>query len=158
MESASVRFDQKIQELTDWRGKTLAKLRQIIHQADPAMVEEWKWVSANRPGTLVFSHAGIVCTAEVYKGVVKTTFAYGAALLDPADLFNASVEGNVRRAIDFHEGDRINEAALKKLIRAAVALNLVKAEDKARARSKPEVGAKPRATAKPKARDRKQGS
>ncbi|MFP5231708.1 MAG: DUF1801 domain-containing protein [Acidobacteriota bacterium] len=144
--------------MTDRRGETLAKLRQIIHQADSEMVEEWKWVSANRPGTPVFSRAGIVCTGEVYKGVVKTTFARGAELKDPAGLFKASLEGNVRRAIDFHEGDRINETALKELVRAAAALNLAKAEGKARARSKPQAGAKPRATAKPKARDRKLGS
>ncbi|MBT9333262.1 DUF1801 domain-containing protein [Paracidobacterium acidisoli] len=118
-ESASVSIDAKINELGDWRGKTLAKVRAIIHKADPEIVEEWKW-----RGTPVFSHAGIVCTGETYKNAVKMTFAKGAALEDPSGLFNSSLEGNVRRAIDFHEGDRIDEAALKDLIRAAVALNL----------------------------------
>ncbi len=124
MESASALIDKKIKELGDWRGKTLAKVRELIHQADPEIVEEWKWVSATKPGTPVFSHAGIVCTGETYKNVVKMTFAKGAALKDPSGLFNSSLEGNVRRAIDIHEGDKINEAALKDLIRAAVALNL----------------------------------
>ena len=124
MESASALMDKKIKELGDWRGKTLAKVRELIHQADPEIVEEWKWVSATKPGTPVFSHAGIVCTGETYKSVVKMTFAKGAALKDPSGLFNSSLEGNVRRAIDIHEGDKINEAALKDLIRAAVALNL----------------------------------
>jgi hypothetical protein len=118
-ESASAFIDKKIKELGDWRGKTLAKVREIIHQADPEILEEWKWM-----GTPVFSHGGIVCTGETYKNVVKMTFAKGAALQDPAGLFNSSLEGNVRRAIDIHEGDKINEAALKDLIRAAVALNL----------------------------------
>ena len=122
--SASASIDAKIKELGDWRGKTLAKVRQIIHQADPEIVEEWKWAKATSPGTPVFSHAGIVCTGETYKNVVKMTFARGAALQDPARLFNSSLEGNLRRAIDFHEGDKIDEAALKNLIRAAVALNL----------------------------------
>ena len=102
----------------------LAKVREIIHQADPEIVEEWKWVKATTPGTPVFSHGGIVCTGETYKSVVKVTFAKGAALPDPSGLFNSSLEGNVRRAIDIHEGDKIDEAALKDLIRAAVALNL----------------------------------
>src|SRR5882724_632979 len=119
MESASALIDQKIKELGDWRGKTLAKVRQIIHQADPEIVEEWKWM-----GTPVFSHGGIVCTGETYKNVVKITFAKGATLKDPSGLFNSSLDGNVRRAIDIHEGEKINEAALKDLIRAAVALNL----------------------------------
>jgi hypothetical protein len=119
MESASVFIDQKIKELGDWRGKTLAKVREIIHKADPEIVEEWKWM-----GTPVFSHAGIVCTGETYKNVVKMTFAKGAELPDPSHLFNSSLDGNVRRAIDIHEGDKIDEAALKDLIRAAVALNL----------------------------------
>ena len=122
--SASAILDAKIKELSDWRGKTLAKVRQIIHQADADIVEEWKWVKATSPGTPVFSHGGIVCTAETYKNVVKMTFAKGASLKDPAGLFNSSLEGNVRRAIDIHEGDKINESALKDLIRAAVALNL----------------------------------
>jgi hypothetical protein len=124
MESAATSIDQKIKELGDWRGKTLAKVRDIIHAADPEIVEEWKWAKATSPGVPVFSHAGIVCTGETYKNAVKLTFAKGAALKDPAGLFNSSLDGNVRRAIDIHEGDKINEAALKDLIRAAVALNL----------------------------------
>ena len=119
MEPASAFIDQKIKELGDWRGKTLGKVRDIIHAADPEIVEEWKW-----RGTPTFSHGGIVCTGETYKNVVKMTFAKGAALKDPARLFNSSLEGNVRRAIDIHEGDKVDEAALKDLIRAAVALNL----------------------------------
>ena len=121
---ASASIDQKIKELGDWRGKTLAKVRDLIHQADPEIVEEWKWAKATSPGTPVWSHDGIICTGETYKNVVKLTFAKGAALKDPAGLFNSSLEGNVRRAIDIHEGEKINEAALKDLIRAAVALNL----------------------------------
>ncbi len=124
MESASARIDEKIIELGDWRGKMLAKVRSIIHAADPEIVEEWKWAKATSPGTPVFSHGGIVCTGETHKNVVKMTFAKGAALPDPSRLFNSSLEGNVRRAIDIHEGDKVNEAALKDLIRAAVALNL----------------------------------
>ncbi len=122
--SASAFIDEKIKQLGDWRGKTLAKVRGIIHEADPEIVEERKWVKATSPGTPVFSHDGIVCTGETHKSVVKLTFAPGAALKDPKGLFNSSLEGNVRRAIDIHEGDRVNEAALKDLIRAAVALNL----------------------------------
>ena len=118
--SASVRLDEKIKELGDWRGKMLAKVRQIVHEADPEIVEEWKW-----RGTPVWSHGGIVCTGETYKNVVKMTFAKGAALKDPSGLFNSSLEGNVRRAIDIHEGDKVDEAALKDLIRAAVELNLM---------------------------------
>ena len=124
MESDSAFMDAKIKELGDWRGKTLAKVREIIHQADPEIVEERKWVKPTSPGTAVFSHGGIVCTGETYKNVVKMTFAKGAALKDPSGLFNSSLDGNVRRAIDIHEGDTIDEAALKDLIRAAVALNL----------------------------------
>jgi hypothetical protein len=124
VDSASALIDEKIKELGDWRGQMFAKVREIIHEADPEMVEEWKWVKATSPGTPVFSHGGIVCTGETYKNVVKMTFARGAALKDPSGLFNSSLEGNVRRAIDFHEGDKINEAALRKLIRAAIALNL----------------------------------
>ena len=122
--SASARIDQKIKELGDWRGKTLAKIREIIHEADPEIVEEWKWVKPSNPGTPVWSHGGIVCTGETYKNVVKMTFARGAALEDPSGLFNSSLEGNVRRAIDIHEADKVDEAAFKDLIRAAVALNL----------------------------------
>jgi hypothetical protein len=123
VESASATIDEKIKELGDWRGKTLAKVRDIIHEADPEIVEEWKWVKPTSPGTPVFSHGGIVCTGETYKKVVKMTFAKGAALKDPSGLFNSSLDGNVRRAIDIHEGDKVDEA-LKDLIRAAVALNL----------------------------------
>jgi hypothetical protein len=124
MEPASSHIDQRIRELADWRGKTLAKVRDIIRAADPEIVEEWKWVKATSPGVPVRSHGGIVCTGETYKNAVKMTFAKGASLKDPAGLFNSSLEGNVRRAIDIHEGDKINEAALKDLIRAAVALNV----------------------------------
>jgi hypothetical protein len=124
VESASAFIDEKIKELGDWRGKTLAKVREIVRQADPEIVEEWKWVKPTSPGTPVFFHGGIVCTGETYKNVVKMTFAKGAALPDPSGLFNSSLEGNVRRAIDIHEGDKLDEAALKDLIRAAVALNL----------------------------------
>src|SRR3984885_12214101 len=124
MEAASTRIEQKIKELGDWRGKTLAKVRDLIHKADPEIVEEWKWAKATSPGVPVFSHGGIVCTGETYKSAVKLTFAKGAALKDPSGLFNSSLEGNVRRAIDIHEGEKVNEAALKDLIRAAVALNL----------------------------------
>jgi hypothetical protein len=118
-ESASAFIDARINQLGDWRGKMLAKIREIIHKADPEIVEEWKFM-----GTPVFSHSGIVCTGETYKNVVKMTFAKGASLKDPSRLFNSSLEGNVRRAIDIHEGEKINEAALKDLIRAAVTLNL----------------------------------
>src|ERR1700722_10989301 len=118
-ESASALIDERIKELGDWRGKMLAKVRDLIHEADPEIVEEWKWM-----GTPVFSHGGIVCTGETYKQVVNMTFAKGAALKDPARLFNSSLDGNVRRAIDIHEGKKINEPALKELIRAAVAHNL----------------------------------
>src|SRR5437879_5694439 len=124
VESASAIIDARITELGDWRGKMLAKVREIIHEADPEIVEEWKWVKATSPGTPVFSHGGIVCTGETYKNAVKMTFAKGAALKDPSRLFNSSLDGNVRRAIDIREGDKVDEAALKDLIRAAVALNL----------------------------------
>src|SRR5437868_10644569 len=124
MKSPSSNIDAKINELGDWRGKTLAKVRAIIHKADPDIVEEWKWAKATSPGTPVWSHGGIVCTGETYKNLVKMTFAKGAALKDPSGLFNSSLDGNVRRAIDIQEDDKIDEAALKDLIRAAVALNL----------------------------------
>jgi hypothetical protein len=124
MDSASAAIDERIKQLADWRGKTLAKVRDIIHNADPEIVEEWKWAKATSPGVPIWSHDGIVCTGETYKSVVKLTFAKGAALKDPVGLFNSSLEGNVRRAIDIHEGEKINEAALKGLIREAVALNL----------------------------------
>src|SRR4026209_2671983 len=123
VESASTLIDERIKELGDWRGKTLAKVREIIHEADPEIVEEWKWM-----GTPTFSHGGIVCTGETYKSVVKMTFAKGAALKDPSGLFNSSLEGNTRRAIDFREGEDIDEKALKALIRAAVTLNKSKAK------------------------------
>ena len=136
MEHAATLIDQKIKELGDWRGKTLAKLRDVIHQADPEIVEEWKW-----RGTPVFSRSGIVCTGETYKNVVKMTFAKGAALKDPAGLFNSSLDGNVRRAIDIHEGDKVDERALKDLIRAAVALNLKdKSKPKPRRASRKRAG------------------
>ncbi|HJW98985.1 MAG TPA: DUF1801 domain-containing protein, partial [Terriglobales bacterium] len=124
--------------------KTFAKARAIIHDADPEIVEEWKWVKATNPGTPVFSHAGIVCTGETYKNVVKMTFAKGAALKDPSGLFNSSLDGNVRRAIDIHEGDKIDEMALKDLIRAAVALNL-KGESNPKPRRKPPIASSKRA-------------
>jgi hypothetical protein len=124
VESASALIDEKIKELGDWRGKTLARVRKIIHEADPGIVEEWKWARPTSPGTPVWSHGGIICTGETYKSVVKLTFFKGAALKDPSSLFNSSLEGNVRRAIDIHEGDKVEEAALKDLIRAAAALNL----------------------------------
>ncbi len=129
--SASILIDERIKELGDWRGKMLAKVRGIVHEADPEIVEEWKFM-----GTPVWSHGGIVCTGEAYKKVVKMTFAKGAALKDPSGLFNSSLDGNVRRAIDIHEGEKIDEAALKDLIRAAVALNLLSAKGK----SKPKAG------------------
>ena len=117
-ESASALIDGKIRELRDWRAKTLAKVRELIHEADPEIVEEWKWT------TPVWSHGGIVCTGETYKNAVKMTFPKGASLKDPSGVFNSSLEGKVRRAIDIREGEKVNEAALKDLIRAAVALNL----------------------------------
>src|SRR5687767_5366928 len=117
--SASQRIDAKIKELNDWRGETLARIRALIKQADPEVVEEWKWVKPTNPGTPVWSHGGIVCTGETYKNIVKMTFPKGAALKDPSGLFNSSLEGNARRAIDIHEGDKVDEAALKDLIRAA---------------------------------------
>jgi len=117
-ESASALIDAKIEQLADWRGETLARLRQLIHAADPAIVEEWKW-----RGVPVWSHDGIVCTGESYKQAIKLTFARGASLADPKKLFNSSLEGNTRRAIDLHEGDKINEAAFKQLIRAAIVAN-----------------------------------
>jgi hypothetical protein len=121
--SASTLIDEKIRELGDWRGKTLSKVREIIKEADPEIVEEWKWVKPTNPGTPVWSHDGGVCTGETYKNVVKLTFFKGAALNDPSELFNSSLGGKVRRAIDIKEDDQINEDALKNLIREAVALN-----------------------------------
>ena len=131
-------IDERIKELGDWRGKMLAKVREIIHEADPEIVEERKWVKPSSPGTPVFSHAGIVCTGETHKSVVKMTFAKGAVLKDLSGLFNSSLDGNVRRAIDIHEGEAIKEAALKDLIRAAVALNLhLKSKSQPKSKSKP---------------------
>jgi hypothetical protein len=135
MDSASKIIDARIRELGDWRGEMLAKVRALIHEADPEIVEEWKWVKPNSPGTAVFSRGGIVCTGETYKNAVKMTFAKGAALKDPSHLFNSSLEGNVRRAIDIHQGEKINEKALNDLIRAAVELNL-KGESKTKPRAK----------------------
>src|SRR5436305_6890491 len=122
--SASRRIDERISELGDWRGKTLGKVRAIIKEADPDVVEEWKWVKPTNPGTPVWSHNGGICTGESYKSVVTLTFFKGAALNDPSGLFNSSLDGKVRRAIDIKENDKINEGALKTLIREAVALNL----------------------------------
>ena len=121
--NASKLIDEKIRELGDWRGKTLSKVRGIIKEADPDIVEEWKWVKATNPGTPVWSHNGGICTGETYKNVVKLTFFKGAALNDPSGLFNSSLDGKVRRAIDIKENDSIDEDALKNLIREAVALN-----------------------------------
>jgi hypothetical protein len=120
---ASKEIDERIKELGDWRGETLGKVRAIIKEADPEIVEEWKWVKATNPGTPVWSHNGGICTGEAYKNVVKLTFFKGAALDDPSGLFNSSLEGKVRRAIDIKEDDKINKGALKTLIRKAVALN-----------------------------------
>jgi hypothetical protein len=129
-QSPSRLIDGRIKELGDWRGKMLARIRALIKEADPEVVEEWKW-----RGVPVWEHAGIICTGETYKAVVKMTFAKGASLDDPSRLFNSSLEGNTRRAIDLHEGDKINEKALKALIRAAVALNTAKAKAKAAKKS-----------------------
>jgi hypothetical protein len=130
MKKASDLISERIAELGDWRGETLARMRKLIHDADPDVVEEWKWM-----GTPIFSHDGIICTGESYKKVVKLTFAKGASLKDPSGLFNSSLEGNVRRAIDIHEGEKVDASAFKALVREAVALN--------RFRSKPAKKAKP---------------
>ena len=121
--SASALISERIAELGDWRGKTLSRMRKLVKEADPDVVEEWKWVKPTKPGTPVWSHDGIICTGESYKNVVKLTFAKGASLKDPARLFNSSLDGNVRRAIDIHEGDDVDESAFKTLVRQAVALN-----------------------------------
>jgi hypothetical protein len=134
-QSPSALISKRIAELGDWRGKTLSRMRTLIKKADPDIVEEWKWVKPTRPGTPVWSHDGIICTGESYKNVVKLTFAKGASLQDPAGLFNSSLDGNVRRAIDIHEGDSVDESAFTALIRQAVALNRS-------ARSKPSKRAK----------------
>ena len=125
-DSASQTIDQRLRDLGDWRGSVLKRIRELVHEADPEVVEEWKWKKASSPGTPVWSHDGGICTGETYKQVVKLTFFQGAALKDPARLFNSSLEGNTRRAIDIHEDDAIDEAAFKKLIRAAVARNVAK--------------------------------
>jgi hypothetical protein len=124
VQSASELISERIRELGDWRGKTLSRVRELIKEADPEIVEEWKWAKASSPGTPVWSHNGLVCTGETYKNVVKLTFAKGASLKDPSRLFNSSLDGKVRRAIDIREGDEIDEPAFKELIREAVALNL----------------------------------
>jgi len=123
VESASALIDERVKELGDWRGKSLSRMRKLIKEADPDIVEEWKWVKPTTPGTPVWSHDGMICTGESYKSVVKLTFAKGASLKDPARLFNSSLDGNVRRAIDIHEGEEVDGSAFKALIRQAVALN-----------------------------------
>jgi hypothetical protein len=122
-QTASQQIDKKIAELGDWRGETLSKMRKLIREADPEVVEEWKWVKRTNPGTPVWSHDGGICTGETYKSVVKLTFFKGASLKDPAKIFNSSLDGNTRRAIDIHEGEEVDPGAFKALIRAAVALN-----------------------------------
>ena len=122
-QSASKRIDDRIAELGDWRGETLRRMRKLVKEADPDVVEEIKWVKSTSPGTPTWSHDGIICTGETYKSVVKLTFAKGASLKDPAKLFNSSLEGNTRRAIDIHEGEKVDAGAFRALIRAAVALN-----------------------------------
>src|SRR6184192_3004315 len=122
-DDASKKIDEKIRELGDWRGEKLSRVRAIIKEADPDVVEEWKWKKATNPGTPVWSHGGGICTGETYKNAVKLTFFKGASLKDPGKLFNSSLDGNVRRAIDIHEGDEVDAGAFKELIRAAVALN-----------------------------------
>ena len=126
-QSASQLIDKRIADLADWRGETLSRMRKLIKAADPDVVEDWKWM-----GTPVWSHDGIICTGESYRSVVKLTFAKGAALADPTKLFNSSLDGNVRRAIDIHEGEQVDEAALKALVRAAITLNQSKARRKSR--------------------------
>jgi hypothetical protein len=121
--SPAQEIDARIKELGDWRGEMLSRLRTLVKEADPEVIEEWKWRKPSNPGVPVWSHDGMICTGETYKNVVKMTFAKGAALKDPSGLFNSSLEGNTRRAIDFHEGEKINEEALKTLVRAAVTLN-----------------------------------
>jgi len=136
-DEASSKIDQRIAELADWRGETLARMRKLIHEADPAIEEEWKWM-----GTPVWSHDGIVCTGESYKQVVKLTFARGAALPDPKKLFNSSLDGNTRRAIDLHEGEKIDATAFKQLIRAAVAANAAALAERAAKKSTKSPAAK----------------
>ncbi len=133
---ASQKIDQRISDLNDWRGEMLARMRKLIKQADPDVIEEWKWAKPTNPGVPVWSHDGIICTGESYKGVVKLTFAKGASLKDPAKLFNASLEGNMRRAIDIKEGEKIDANAFKALIRAAVDLNTSAKQTKPKAKAK----------------------
>jgi hypothetical protein len=140
-QSASKVISKRIAELGDWRGKTLSRMRKLIKEADPDVVEEVKWVKASSPGTAVWSHDGIICTGEVYKNVVKLTFAKGASLKDPAHLFNSSLEGNTRRAIDIHEGEKIDESAFKALVRQAVALN-TSGKSKSSKKAKPKTSKK----------------
>jgi len=154
VESASTSIDARISKFGDWRGKMLAKVRAIIRAADPEIVEEWKWVKPTNPGVPVWSRDGIICTGEVYKSAVKMTFAKGAALEDPKGLFNSSLEGNVRRAIDIHENGNIDEAALKALIREAVALNL---KGKSKAPKKTAKTAKTASKPKPRQASSKRG-
>jgi hypothetical protein len=135
-QSASELISNRIAELGDWRGEALSRMRELVKEADPEVVEEWKWVKPTKPGTPVWSHAGIICTGESYKKAVKLTFAKGAFLKDPARLFNSSLEGNVRRAIDIHEGEEVDASAFKALVRQAVALNRS-------GKSKPSKKAKP---------------
>ena len=125
-DSASQKIDERIRELGGWRGSVLRRMRELIHEADPEVIEEWKWAKASSPGTPVWSHDGGICTGEAYKQVVKLTFFHGASLADPTSLFNSSLTGNTRRAIDIREDDAINESAFKDLIRAAVAFNAMK--------------------------------
>src|SRR5918993_304440 len=152
-QSASALISKRIAELGDWRGKTLSRMRTLIKQADPDVVEEWKWVKPTKPGTPVWSHDGIICTGESYKSVVKLTFAKGASLKDPARLFNSSLDGNVRRAIDIREGENIDEAAFKALVREAVVLNssgkAKRADGRGRAPHAPEGGGGHRGPARP---------
>src|SRR5260370_37852130 len=135
-QSASAVISKRIAELGDWRGETLGRMRKLIKKADPDVVEEWKWVKSTKPGTPVWSHGGIICTGESYTNVVKLTFAKGASLKDPARLFNSSLDGNVRRAIDIHEGEEVDESAFTALVRRAVALNS-SAESKPSKKGKP---------------------
>ena len=136
---ASELISSRIAELGDWRGETLSRMRRLVREADPDVVEEWKWVKPSTPGTPVWSHDGIICTGESYQRVVKLTFAKGASLVDPARLFNSSLDGNVRRAIDIHEGEEVDESAFKELVRQAVALNSARKSKP----SKPSKQAKP---------------
>jgi hypothetical protein len=152
MESASASIDAKIKELGDWRGETLAHLRRLIHDADPEINEEWKWVKPSSAGTPVWSHDGGICTGETYKQVVKLTFFRGASIQDPKKLFNSSLEGNTRRAIDLREGEKINEAAFKQLIRAAVSANSAARAPLSREKR---VAAKKRVSAKKRAASKK---